>query len=347
VNRHRDVKGLALLVGLAGLLVVAAVASLALGAFEIPPRSVVGILFDRAGIDLGLPFTPAQDAVLWQIRLPRTILGVLVGGALGIAGACLQSAFRNPLAEPAVIGVSSGAAVGAVGAIVLGTTFLGTRTIPALAFVGALVAVLVVYLAARSYGRTEVVTLILTGVAVSVIASAATGLLTYLADDEELRGIVFWTLGSLAGATWSTVGAVAPIIAVGVIGLACCARPLNLLTLGDREAAHLGVHVDRVRLVVIVLSALVTGAAVAVAGIVGFVGLVVPHLIRLIVGPDNRVLLPGSVLGGAALVLLADLLARNLVVPEELPLGVVTALIGGPFFLWLIRRTRRDHGAWA
>jgi iron complex transport system permease protein len=325
----------------------AILANLGTGAVHIAAGQAVAIVADHAGIDLGISFTPQQDAVLWQIRFPRTLLAVLVGGGLGVAGAALQGVFRNPLAEPSVIGVSSGAAVGAIAAIVTGINFLGPRTIPAAAFVGALVATLAVYATARSYGRTEIVTLVLTGIAVTVIAGALTGLLTYYADDDQLRDIVFWTLGSLGGATWSTVGTVAPLIITGALFLPFLARSLNLMTLGDREAGHLGVHVDRVRLLVIVLTTLVTGAAVAVAGIVGFVGLVVPHIIRLGIGPDHRLLLPASILGGALLVLLADLAARTLVVPEELPLGVVTALVGGPFFLWLIRRTRREHGAWA
>jgi iron complex transport system permease protein len=225
---------------------------------------------------------------------------------------------------------------------------LGVSTVPTAAFIGALVAMMVVYIAARSYGRIEVVTLLLTGVAVSIVASAITGLLTYSATDAQLRDIVFWTLGSLGGATWSSVRTVVPIILAGSVVVAMFARPLNVLSLGDREANHLGVRVERIRLLVIVLTALITGAAVAVAGIVGFVGLVVPHLIRLWVGPDHRVLLPASFLGGAALIVGADLLARTVVAPRELPLGVVTALIGGPFLLWLVRRTRRAQGGmWA
>jgi iron complex transport system permease protein len=332
---------------LGAALVVAVLLNLAMGAVHISLGQAVAILAGHGGIDLGVGFTAQQDAVLWEIRLPRALMAVVVGGGLAVAGAALQGVFRNPLAEPSVIGVSSGAAVGAVACIVSGASFLGTRTVPAAAFVGALVATLAVYATARSYGRTEVVTLVLTGIAVTVIAGAITGVLTYSADDDQLRDIVFWTLGSLGGATWTTLAAVAPFIIVGSFLLPLLARPLNLMTLGDREAGHLGVAVERVRLAVIVLAALVTGAAVAVAGIVGFVGLVVPHIVRLAIGPDHRTLLPTSILGGAILVLLADLVARTVVVPEELPLGVVTALVGGPFFLWLIRRTRREHGAWA
>ncbi len=335
-----------LFAALATLLTVAIGANLATGAVSISPAAVVGILADHAGLPVGADITTTQDAVLWQIRLPRTLLALLVGGALGAAGAALQATFRNPLAEPTVIGISSGAAAGAVLAIVAGASFLGPRTVPAAAFAGALVAVLAVLATARGSGRADILTLVLTGIAVSVIGSALTGLFTYYASDEELRGIVFWTLGSVGGATWSTLATVAPIIGIGLVALPCFARSLNLLALGEREARHLGVPVERVRLTVIVLSALVTGAAVAVAGIIGFVGLVVPLVIRLLVGPDHRVLLPASILGGALLLSVADLLARTVVTPQELPLGVVTALVGGPFFLWLIQRTRREHLGW-
>lgn len=321
------------------------VVSLGTGAVGIPPGRALTIVGDHLGLGRG----PGgrDDAVLWQVRMPRVLLAALVGAALGVAGAALQAVFRNPLAEPAVIGVSSGAAAGAVFAIVTGAAFLGTRTVPVAAFVGALTAMLVVYLGARTHGRVEVVTLLLTGVAVSIVASALTGFLTYGATDAQLRDIVFWTLGSLGGATWESVRTIAPIILLGSAVLVAFARSLDLLSLGDREARHLGVRVDRVRLGVIVCAALVTGAAVAVAGIVGFVGLVVPHLLRLTVGPEHRTLLPASALGGACLLVVADLVARTVVVPRELPLGVVTALIGGPFLFWLIHRTRREHGGWA
>jgi iron complex transport system permease protein len=284
--------------------------------------------------------------VLWSIRLPRVVLGVLVGGGLAVAGAALQGVFRNPLADPGLIGVSSGASLGAVAAIVLGIAAAGSYTLPVLAFLGGVVATLAVYGVARFDGRTEVVTLLLTGLAVNALCGAAVGYLLFVADDQQLRGVVFWSLGSLGGATWPLVLAALPFVALAVLVLPLLARPLNLLLLGEREARHLGVEVERVRLLVIVLAALATGAAVAVAGIVGFVGLIVPHLVRLAAGPDHRVLLPASGLLGAALLLLADLFARTVAAPAELPLGVVTSLLGAPFFLWLLRRTRREHGGW-
>ena len=346
-NRRRESSRLTaptLLAAIAALFVVALFANIGMGAVEIPPSQAVSIFFSRAGIDIGVPFESRTDAILWNIRLPRIVLGVLVGGSLGIAGAALQGVFRNPLAEPGIIGVSSGASVGAVAAIVLGFSIFGAGGVAVAAFLCGLIATAVVYLVARSYGQTEVTTLVLAGIAVNATAGAFTGLFVFIADDDQLRSITFWTLGNVGGATWPVIGSVLPFFAVGLILLPFWARPLNLLSLGDREARHLGVSTERVRLSVIVLGALLTGAAVSVSGIIGFVGLVVPHVIRLIAGPDHRFLLPASILGGATSLLLADLLARTVVVPAELPIGVVTAMIGGPFFLWLVHRTRSMRG---
>ena len=347
VWRNRETRRLAsstLLALMVVLFVATLFANVGMGAVEIPPLQALSIILSHAGIETGVPFEHRTDAILWNIRLPRVALGILVGGGLALAGAALQGVFRNPLAEPGVIGVSSGAAVGAVAAIVVGFSILGTSAIAASAFLTSLIATAVVYLVARDRGRTEVTTLILAGMAVNATAGAMTGLLTFVADDDQLRSITFWMLGSIGGATWSSVAAVAPFLIAGFVFLPLCAGSLNLLNLGDREARHLGVSTERVHVSVIVLCALVTGAAVSVSGIIGFVGLVVPHVIRLVAGPGHRFLLPASILGGATALLLADLLARTVVVPAELPLGAVTSIIGGPFFLWLVHRTRRDWG---
>ncbi|MGH8776785.1 MAG: FecCD family ABC transporter permease [Jiangellaceae bacterium] len=334
----------ALLLPALGVLLVAAVlVNVATGAVTIAPDQVLTSVLAQVG--LAESPGPQLDGVLWAIRVPRVVLACLVGAGLGVAGASLQGVFRNPLADPGLLGVSSGAAVGAVGAIVLGLGPLTLAALPFAAFLGGLVAVVAAYAVARHDGRTEVLTLVLAGVAVNAVAGGVIGLLTYLADDAELRTITFWSLGSLGGATWRSVAQAAPFVVVGTVLLTRSGRTLNVLVLGDREARHLGLAPERSRLRIVALTALVTGAAVAVSGIVGFVGLVVPHLIRLLVGPDHRLLLPASALAGASVLLLADLLARMLVIPAELPLGVVTALVGGPFFLWLLVRTRRS-GSW-
>lgn len=328
------------------LLVGAVLLNAGLGAVRIGPLQTLAVILRHIGIETDVAVTPRDDAVLWAIRLPRIALTLLIGAGLGLSGAVLQGVFRNPLADPGLIGVSSGAALGAVTAIILGLTPLGLATLPLAAFAGGLLAALAVYGFARHEGRTEVVTLLLAGIALNAIVGALIGLLTFLADDRQLRTIVFWSLGSTGGATWSQVAAVLPFIALGLLVLPRWDRRLDLLVLGEREARHLGVDTERTKLVLVGVAALMTGAAVAVAGIVGFVGLVVPHMMRMIGGPRHRTLLPASALAGASLLLLADLVARTVALPRELPLGVVTALAGGPFFLWLLHRTRRLHGGW-
>ncbi len=328
------------------LLVAVALLSVGRGAVALSPAQVLAILLGKVGVGLDIPYTTQQAAVLWNIRLPRVVLSLLVGGGLAIAGATLQGIFRNPLSDPGLIGVSSGAAVGAVGAILFGLTAYGAFVLPMAAFGGGLAATLVVYGLARQGGRAEVVTLLLTGIAVNAICGALTGFLIFLASDAQLRSIVFWSFGSLGGATWTTTFAVAPLILVGTLMLPRWGGVLNLLALGEQEARHLGVETERMRLILIVITALITGAAVAVCGTIAFVGLVVPHLVRLIAGPDHRTLLPASALAGAILLTLADLVARTIAAPVEVPLGVVTALAGGPFFLWLLYRTRQAHGGW-
>ena len=338
--------------GLVSLLALALLAAVVVasgrGQVPVPPGEVLGSLLSRLGIDvLPLPSHPQGDATLWQVRFPRVALAAVVGAALGCAGAVMQGVFGNPLAEPAVVGVAAGAAVGAFAVIALGLVTFGSWTTAVAAFVGGLLTTVVVYALSRSGGRTEVVTLLLVGIAVNAAAGALLGLLTYVADDEARTAMAFWQLGSLNRASWGAVAAAAPCVAVG---LALClprARSLDLLALGERSARHLGVDVERTRRVLVVSSALLTAAGVAFAGIIGFVGLLVPHLVRLAVGPGHRVLLAASALGGALVLVVADLLARTAVDYQELPLGVLTAAVGGPFFLWLVRRTRARSGGWA
>ncbi|MFN4262443.1 MAG: FecCD family ABC transporter permease [Thioalkalivibrionaceae bacterium] len=286
--------------------------------------------------------------VLWNLRVPRVLLAMIVGAGLAVGGAVLQGLFRNPLADPGLIGVSAGGALGAVAMIVLGGTvwapivgvFSGFA-IPLAAFVGASVATLLVYAIARRDPSRSVATLILAGIAINAIAGAVTGLFVFLADDQQLRTITFWNMGSLASGAWPMI-IVAGLASLALIAATRWLAPaLDALMLGERSASHLGFAVDRVTVVAIVLVAAAVGASVAVAGIIGFVGLVVPHLLRLWVGPSHRYLLPGSALGGALLLLLADIAARTVIAPAELPIGLLTALLGGPFFLWLLLRMRR------
>jgi iron complex transport system permease protein len=288
-----------------------------------------------------------DEEVLWEIRFPRVMLAVLVSASLGCAGASMQGTFSNPLAEPGVIGVSSGAVIGAVASIVLGFSLAGTWSTAGAAFIGGLVTVFIVYAASRANGRTEVVTLVLTGIAVNAFAGAIIGLLIFYSDDAELRTITFWTLGSMAQATWSKVAVVLPIALGGVVAASLFARKLDLLTLGERSARHLGVDVERLRILMLAVVAMLTAAAVAVSGIILFVGLVIPHLVRMVAGPGHRLLLPASALGGATILVIADMFARTIAAPAEVPLGVLTSLIGAPFFFWQLRRTRTKQGGWA
>ena len=285
--------------------------------------------------------------IMFDIRLPRVLLGVLVGASLAVSGAVMQGLFRNPLADPGLIGISAGSSLAAVAVIVLGATFLaplvlifGSFALPLAAFFGGLATTLVLYRISTRQGRTSVATMLLAGIALAAMAMAFTGLLIFVADDRQLRDLTFWSLGSLSGATWQKVGAVAPIMLLALAATPFLARGLNALALGEATASHLGVPVQRLKYVAIVAVAAATGASVAVSGGIGFVGIVVPHLLRLAIGPDNRFLLPASALLGASLLLLADAVSRTIVAPAELPIGIVTAAAGAPFFLWILLRKR-------
>ncbi|MBC9936652.1 MULTISPECIES: iron ABC transporter permease [unclassified Leucobacter] len=337
----------ALFTALSVSLLVVVLVSAGTGQLAIPPDQVLGSILHRLGITwLPLPEHPAGDQTLWAIRFPRVALAVLVGAALSVSGLLMQAVFGNPLAEPGVIGVSSGAAVGAGICIVFGLTIFGDWTVAVFAFGAGLIATLLVYFMSRADGRTEVVTLILTGIAINAIAGAGIALLTFLGDTQSREQIVFWQLGSLAGSRWEQVFVVAPVVAIGLIVSYLVARKLDLLSLGERNARHLGVNVEALRIGVIVLVSLLVGAAVAFAGIIAFVGLVVPHLMRMILGPAHLPLVTASALGGALLLSLADLAARTMVPMADLPIGMLTALVGGPFFFWLLRRTRKRSGGW-
>lgn len=325
--------------------------SLAVGAVTITPGQIAAIIVNTLGFKLPWAYTEAQQAVLLAIRLPRLLLGVLVGAVLAVSGAAVQGLFRNPMADPALIGISSGAALAAVAVIVLNATLpapfsllSGRYGLPLAAFIGGFAGTSLVYRFATVQGRSDMASLLLAGIAVNALAGAATGLLTYLADDAQLRSITFWSMGSFGGATWNEVLLGLPffLLALGLLPL--LARALNALLLGEAEAMHLGFSVETVKTLVIALVALGVGASVALAGIIGFVGLLVPHLLRLALGPDHRLLLPGSALLGANLLLLADLCARTWVVPAEIPIGILTALLGAPCFLYLLRKQQNGFG---
>lgn len=309
--------------------------------------SVLAVASELLGLSPEGAMSARDRVIIFDIRLPRAILGILVGAALAVSGAVMQGLFRNPLADPGLVGVSAGAGLGAISVIVLGgtslaplTAVLGIYSLPLAAFLGGLATTLVLYRVATRRGQTSVATMLLAGIALGAMAGAFSGLLVYVADDRQLRDLTFWGLGSLAGATWLKIAAAGPIIAVALIAAPFLARGLNALSLGEATANHLGIPVQRVKGVAIVSVAGAVGASVAVSGGIGFVGIVVPHLLRLLIGPDNRYLLPASALLGASLLLLADSVSRTVVAPAELPIGIVTAAVGAPFFLWILLRRR-------
>ena len=334
--------------GLAVVLVGGIVLSAVLGQLAVSPAEVVGSVLRGMGIpNAWSPSDPIVESTLWIVRFPRIVMALAVGAALAVAGAVMQAIFGNPLAEPGVVGVSAGGAFGAAVAIVLGVAAFGSGSIAVFAFAGGLGATPLVYAMSRANGRTEVVTLLLTGIAVNAFAGAGLAFLLFVADSGSREQIVFWQLGSLNGSLWSEVSIVAPIAVVGTIVAVALGRRYDLLTLGERNARHLGVNVEALRIGSIVLVALLTGVAVAFCGIIAFVGLVVPHLIRMIIGPAHRALLVASAFGGGALLVYSDLIARSVVTGADLPIGLVTSLVGGPFFFFLLLRQRKRSGGWA
>ncbi|KJH79987.1 MULTISPECIES: FecCD family ABC transporter permease [Pseudomonadaceae] len=321
--------------------------ALALGPVSLSFGETLNAMLRLLGVPLGGEDIGQAELILGQIRLPRALLGVSVGAVLALSGAAMQGLFRNPLADPGLIGVSSGAALGAAVTIV-GSELMGgvpSSLEPYLlslsAFVGGLGVTALVYRLGRRDGRTHVATMLLAGIALTALAGAAIGLFTYIADDSTLRTLTFWNLGSLNGASYARLWPLLLVTLMVSFWLPRRARALNALLLGESEARHLGFDVERLKRELVFCTALGVGVAVAAAGMIGFVGLVVPHLVRLLVGPDHRLLLPASALAGGSLLLLADLLARLMLAPAELPIGIVTALLGAPFFLYLLQRGRR------
>jgi iron complex transport system permease protein len=342
----RMVRASALIAYAAAGLVLAAILTLSIGATGISLTSLPRVLLAMAtGNDASA--VAREQLVLIDIRLPRLLLGVFVGAALAVSGAMMQGMFRNPLADPGLIGVSSGAALAAVATIALGNGVaaawlrpLGAYALPVAAFAGGITTTLVLTRVVQRHGSLSLATLLLAGIALAAFNTALMGLIAYASDDRELRDLTLWLLGSLSGASWPKVLAVTPFALLVAATLPGLVRGLNGLLLGEAEAFHLGIDVERTKRLIVLIASAAVGAAVAVSGIVGFVGIVVPHLVRLIAGPDHRIVLPASALLGAMLVLIADLLARMLVRPAELPLGAVMALIGAPVFLHMVVKRR-------
>jgi len=343
---RKDHRPLVLLVLLAVLL-LCLLAGAAFGAVSISPLNIVKMTVDKVlPIDLSPTWQPTDETILLQIRLPRVIAGALVGAALASAGVLFQGLLRNPMADPYIIGTSAGAAFGATIAMMLpvSLTFLGFGLVPIAAFLGALGAVLLVYNLARVGGKTPVVSMLLAGFAVSAMLTAVMFFMVTLSGRTEmLQSVYSFLMGSISVSGWRKLVVVAPLAVGGIVAARFLAARLNAFALGEEGAAYLGIDVERDKLLVLALGSLLTAAAVSISGLVGFVGLVVPHAMRLVLGPDHRLLLPAAALFGAAFIVLADLVARTMLAPTEVPLGIITALIGAPFFVYLLRRTRREY----
>ena len=329
-------------------LVAAIVAAVAVGAVPLPFEKVVRIIVSHLLPNLSpANWTPTEDQIVWQFRLPRVMLAVIVGAALSVSGTALQAMVRNPLADPYIFGVSSGASVAAVAVITLGSAVAGGLSLSLAAFLGALGAMVLVYVLAQQGGRAAPTRLVLAGVAVGYVLSAAT---SYLVLRSATPGggaaaVLTWLAGSLGGAKWAYLGLPSLAVAVSTVVLLLQARPLNALLAGEEAAIGLGVNVERFRMQLFVVTSLMVGTVVAISGAIGFVGLMIPHIVRLLVGSDHRRVLPIVALLGGVYLVLADLAGRTIIAPQELPVGIVTAALGGPFFIWLMRQRRAGGGA--
>ncbi|MER2037276.1 MAG: iron ABC transporter permease [Solibacillus sp.] len=328
------------------VLVVSMIAAILVGSVGITPFLIVDVLLYKFGLISDVTATKAQQIIIWEIRVPRVLLAAFVGAALAISGAAIQALVKNSIADPYILGVSSGASVGATAVILLGAfSILGVYALSFAAFLGAILAVSLVFLLARVAGRTSVIRLLLAGLAVSMILSAITNFMLMMSKEQGgIQAVMHWMLGSLAGAKWSNIGVPIIVCIVVFILLFFSYRQLNALLLGEETATTMGVNVEHFRIFVIIIVSLLTGVVVAVCGSIGFVGLIVPHIVRMLVGSNYKVVLPFSAILGAIFIVWADMGARVAIAPEEMPIGILTALCGGPFFIWMLRRQRYTFG---
>ena len=333
---------------LGGGLVIASLLASAFGAVTIPLPDILKMALNQVAI---FDFTPTWQAVdetiIFQIRLPRVVGGALVGAALATAGVLFQGLLRNPMADPYIIGTSAGAALGATIAMMLpiSLAFLGFGLVPVAAFIGALATVILVYNLARVGGKTPIISMLLAGFVVSALLAAVMAFMMSMSDrfGLNLHSVYSFLMGHISVTSWGQIAIIAPLVIGGIIGARFFASHLNAFSLGEEGAAYLGIEIERDKILILALGSLLTAAAVSISGLVSFVGLVVPHAVRLSLGPDHRLLLPASALAGAAFLVIADLLARILLAPVEIPVGVITAIIGAPFFIYLLRHTKREY----
>ncbi|MFT4573520.1 MAG: iron complex transport system permease protein [Marinomonas primoryensis] len=346
LNRRRSKRQSMAIPVTLGLLFFAALLAMVVGAVSLSINDILAYISHG----FSASHSSLSTRVLFEIRLPRTILSIAVGAALGICGAAMQALFRNPLADPGLIGVAGGGALGAVTVIVLGNSIfpqamdvIGLYALPIGAMIGCLGVCSIIYKLSNRQGQFTIITLLLAGIAVNAIVGSLIGILTLVSSDSELRELTFWTMGNLGGNSWSLILPVLTLIAISLVGLSRLAKPLNLYLLGEAQAQHLGIEVSQLKKQVFVYTAMAVGAAVSISGMIGFVGFVVPHLVRILIGPDHRFLFPVSMLLGASFLTITDVIARIIIIPAELPIGLVTSALGGPFFLFVLYKQTSRH----
>ncbi len=335
-----------------GFLIIILIGSMTMaimvGSVSITPSIIWQVILSNLGLDslFTASFSKSQEVIIWQIRVPRVLLAAIVGAGLAISGAAIQALVRNSIADPYILGVSSGASVGATSVILLGTfSFLGVYALSLAAFIGALMAVIIVFMLARVHGRVSVIRLLLAGIAVSLVLSAITNFMLMMSKEEGgMKAVMHWMLGSLAGAKWSNIMVPFLVFIVAYTALRIYARHLNVLLLGEESAVTLGISLERFRLLLLIIVSLLTGVLVAVSGSIGFIGLIIPHIVRMGVGSNYRLVLPFSALTGAVFLVWADAFARIVIAPEEMPIGIITAICGCPFFIWMLRKQSYSFG---
>ncbi len=332
------------------LLIIIAIGAISIGALGISPAQIGNIILYKVGLTSTVNFSEIQEKVFWVIRLPRVVMAIIIGATLAISGVGMQGIFRNPLAEPGIVGIGSGASLAAVSFIVLGKYIFGSINgiagqygLNIVTFIGALIAMILVYRISKQSGKTNITIMLLAGIAINALAGALTGFITISANEQQLRTITFWSLGSLGGANWTSVMSILPFCLATIIGIPLLGKQLNALSLGEQDASYFGINTERLKNIVMYLCAFGVGASVAVAGIIIFVGLVVPHIIRMVIGPEHKKLGIASAIGGGILLTLADLISRTIAAPIEIPIGIITSIAGGPFFLYLLLREKKKQ----
>lgn len=345
---RRSNRLIVILLLLGGVLVIVSLLASAFGAVTIPLPNILKMTLNKIAVsDFPATWRAVEETIIFQIRMPRVIGGALVGAALATAGVLFQGLLRNPMADPYIIGTSAGAALGATIAMTLPVSlaFLGFGLVPVAAFIGALATVILVYNLARVGGKTPIISMLLAGFVVSALLAAIMAFMISMSDrfGLNLQSVFSFLMGHISVTSWGQIAIIAPLVIGGIIGARFFAFHLNAFSLGEEGAAYLGIDVERDKILILALGSLLTAAAVSISGLIGFVGLVVPHAVRLRLGPDHRLLLPASALVGATFLVIADLLARVLLAPVEIPVGVITAIIGAPFFIYLLRHSRREY----